>query len=149
VTHLLDTCVISELVKPVPDANLLRWFAEHDEDSLYLSVLSIGELERGIAKLPASRKKTRLGAWVREDMVQRFEGRLLAIDLAVVQRWGAMAGASERRGRPLPVVDSLIAATAVEHQLHVVSRNVDDFERCGVKCISPWVPPNNPDRRPR
>lgn len=137
-SHLLDTCVISELVKPEPNASLLRWFSSRDEAHLYLSVLTLGELERGVAKLPASRKKAKLGAWVRGDLARRFEGRILNIDVAVVQGWGAMVGASERRGRPLPVIDSLIAATAIAHNLRVVSRNAPDFERCGVECVNPW-----------
>lgn len=138
-SHLLDTCVISELVKSEPSANLLQWFSSQDEDALYLSVLSMGELERGVEKLPTSRRKTRLSQWVRQDLAKRFEGRLLSLDLQVAQRWGAMVGASERKGRPLPVIDSLIAATAIVHGLSVVSRNVADFERCGVTCVDPWA----------
>lgn len=140
-SHLLDTCVISELVRPEPNAGLLRWFPEQDEDGLFLSVLTIGELERGIEKLATSRRKKTLGKWVREHLARRFEGRLLPIDLPVAQRWGAIAGTSERKGRPLPVIDSLIAATAIVHGLTVVSRNVLDFERCGVDCLNPWQAP--------
>ncbi len=137
-SHLLDTCVISELVRPGPNEGLLRWFSEQDEDRLFLSVLSIGELERGIEKLATSRRKTSLGKWVREDLARRFDGRLLPINMPVAQRWGAIAGASERKGRPLPVIDSLISATAIVHGLTVVTRNVSDFERCGAECINPW-----------
>lgn len=137
-SYLLDTCVISELVKPEPSANLLEWFSDQDEEALYLSVLSIGELERGVEKLSASRRKTRLSQWVRQDLAKRFDGRLLSLDLRVAQRWGAMLGASERKSRPLPVIDSLIAATAIVHGLSVVSRNVADFERCSVECVNPW-----------
>ena len=136
-SRLLDTCVLSELVKTEPNANLLRWFEQQDEDTLYLSVLTLGELERRIEKLPASRKKNRLAQWVREDLARRFEGRVLGIDAQTAQRWGAMVG--ERKGRPLPVIDSLIAATALVHSLSVVSRNVSDFERCGVVCDDPWA----------
>jgi len=137
-SHLLDTCVISELVKPSPNEGLLRWFSEQDEDRLFLSVLTIGELERGIEMLATSRKKASLGKWVREDLARRFEGRLLIIDLRISQRWGAIVGASGRKGRPLPVIDSLISATAFVHGLTVVSRNVLDFERCGIECVNPW-----------
>ena len=138
-SRLLDTCVLSELVKTEPNANLLRWFEQQDEDTLYLSVLTLGELERRIEKLPASRKKNRLAQWVREDLARRFEGRVLGIDAQTAQRWGAIVGASERKGRPLPVIDSLIAATALMRGLSVVSRNVSDFERCGVVCDDPWA----------
>ena len=97
-SHLLDTCVISELVRPEPNTGLLRWFSEQDEDGLFLSVLTIGELERGIEKLATSRRKTTLGKWVREHLARRFEGRLLPIDLPVAQRWGAIAGAYRAQG---------------------------------------------------
>lgn len=137
-SHLLDTCVISELVRPEPNKHLLQWFSEQDEDGLFLSVLTIGELERGIEKLAASRKRTKLAKWVREDLARRFDGRVLSIDMPVARRWGVISGASERKGKPLPVIDSLIAATAIVHDLTVVSRNVPDFERCGVECLSPW-----------
>ncbi len=137
-SHLLDTCVISELVRSEPNSGLLRWFSDQDEDRLYLSVLTMGELEKGVEKLAPSRRKTSLGKWVREDLARRFGDRLLPIDLSVTQRWGAIAGASERKGRPLPVMDSLIAATAMAHGLTVVSRNVSDFDRCGVQCVNPW-----------
>lgn len=137
-SHLLDTCLVSEMVKVEPHPGVMQWLAEQDEDGLFLSLLSIAELEKAVAKLAALRRKTRWGDWMRKDLVRRFEGRLLGIDLAVVQTWGALVGASERRGLVLPVMDSLIAATAITHQLRVVSRNVADFKRCGVECVNPW-----------
>ena len=95
-SYLLDTCVISELVRPEPNADVLQWFYEHEEDRLFLSVLTIGELERGIGKLATSRRKTTLSKWVRNDLVRRFEGRLLPVDLPVVRHWGVTTGTSER-----------------------------------------------------
>lgn len=138
--HLLDTCVLSELVKGAPNEGVLDWIAKQDEDALFLSVLTLGELEKGIEKLTGSRRKTALFNWLHEDLPLRFEGRILSIDLAITQRWGLIVGASERKGRPLPVIDSLIAATASVHNLSVVSRNVSDFEKCGVACMNPWQP---------
>jgi len=88
--------------------------------------------------LPASTRRTRLQSWVRRDLAERFGGRLLPIDIRTAARWGAITGESEKRGKPLPVIDSLIAATAVVHGLTVVTRNVEDFERCGAACINPW-----------
>ena len=137
-SYLLDTCVISELVRPEPNADVLQWFYEHEEDRLFLSVLTIGELERGIGKLATSRRKTTLSKWVRNDLIHRFEGRLLPVDLPVVRHWGVTTGMSERKGFPLSVIDSLIAATAIVHGLIVVSRNVLNFERCSVDCLNPW-----------
>lgn len=134
----LDTCVISELVKKNPRAQVVNWIDGQEESGLFLSVLTVGELEKGIAKLPASARKTKLLSWVRRDLAGRFGGRLLPIDVRVAARWGAIAGESERRGRPLPVIDSLLAATALANDLQIVTRNVYDFERCGVACINLW-----------
>ena len=136
---LLDTCVVSELVRPRPKASVVSWVSERDEGELFLSVLTIGELEKGIARLPSSAKRTALEQWVRRDLSDRFRDRLLAIDAGVAVRWGAMSGASEARGQPLPVIDSLIAATSVQHDLTVVTRNTADFERCGARCFDPWA----------
>ena len=110
-----------------------------DENRLFLSVLTLGELEKGIAKLADSRRKVSLRKWVRSDLATRFEARLLTLDRHVAERWGQLVGASERKGRPLQVIDSLISATAIAHGLTVVSRNAADFERCGAPCQNPWT----------
>jgi toxin FitB len=138
VSFLLDTCVISEFVKKSPMRRVLDWVDGQEESTLYLSALTIGELEKGIARLPVSARKTRLTIWVRRDLTARFAGRILSIDPRVAARWGRIAGAAERRGSPLPVVDSLIASTALVHDLQVVSRNKEDFLRCGVVCLNLW-----------
>ena len=135
---LLDTPVVSELVRAAPATSVIDWLKAQDEDDLFLSVLTLGELEKGIAKLSDSRRKTTLRKWVRTNLMSRFEGRLLVVDRNVASRWGMLTGTAERKGRPLPVIDSLIAATAVAHDLTVVSRNAMDFERCGVPCLNPW-----------
>jgi len=130
---------VSEIVRPTPDSAFIEWFTRCDEETLFLSVLTIGELEKGIAKLTDGKRRTRLQSWVRRDLVGRFADRLLAVDLAVAERWGALAGEAERKGTPLPVKDSLIAATCLVHGLTAVTRNRSDFERCGVECVSPWA----------
>ena len=109
--YLLDTSAVSELVKPAPDAGVTEWLAQSDEATLFLSVLTIGELQKGIAKLADGKRRTRLQSWVRRDLVDRFAGRLLPVDSQVAALWGALVGDSERKGVPLPVMDSLIAAT--------------------------------------
>jgi len=139
VSWLLDTCVVSELVRPRPKASVVRWVLERDEDELFLSVITIGELEKGIARLPDSPKRVALEQWVRRELADRFRDRLLAVDSGVAARWGALVGASEVRSQPLPVIDSLIAATGLQHDLTVVTRNTDDLERCGAHCFNPWV----------
>jgi predicted nucleic acid-binding protein len=138
VSFLLDTSVVSELVKKNPHPSVLDWIDGQDESSLYLSVITIGEIEKGIARLPASTRRSRLQSWVQRDLVARFGERLLALDIRVAMRWGILTGESEKRGLPLPVIDSLIAAAAAVHGLVVATRNVKDFERCGVACVNPW-----------
>ena len=101
-------------------------------------MLTLGELEKGIAKLRASARRDRLRTWVTRDLAARFANRLLPIDIPVAARWGTLTGEAEKRGVPLPVIDSLIAATALERGFSVVTRNVADFERCGVMCVNPW-----------
>jgi toxin FitB len=138
VSLLLDTSLVSELVKKVPHEAVLDWLGRQDEESLYLSVLTLGELEKGIAKLRASARRDRLRNWVAHDLAARFADRLLPVDVPVAARWGRMSADAEKRGTPLPVIDSLIAATALERGFSVVTRNVTDFERCGVTCVDPW-----------
>ena len=136
--YLLDTSAVSELVKPAPDAGVTEWLAQSDEATLFLSVLTIGELQKGIAKLADGKRRTRLQSWVRRDLVDRFAGRLLPVDSEVAARWGALVGDSARKGVPPPVMDSLIAAACLVHGLTAVTRNRADFERCRVECFSPW-----------
>ena len=138
--YLVDTSVISELVKRSPDENVMEWMKRAEEMSLYLSVLTIGELEKGIAKLPASSRRSKLETWVRSDLADRFRERLLAIDGTVAATWGKLAGEAESRGEPLPVIDGLIAATGLAHHLVIATRNIGDFERCGASCFNPWTP---------
>lgn len=138
-TFMLDTCVISELVKPRPDENVVRWIDSVDERRLFLSVLTLGELEKGISKLQASQRKDDLREWLEHDLTARFEGRILSVDFAVAVAWGALQGEAERSGKKLPVIDSLLAATAEIHQLTIATRNVADFEGCSVAIFNPWV----------
>ena len=135
---LLDTCLISELVKKEPNPAVVAWLDEQDEQKLFLSVLNLGELQKGISKLPDGAKKDELQAWVSLDLVERFTGRILEIDLETSLYWGKLQGESERAGEKLPVMDSLIAAIAAAHGLIVVTRNIRDIERCGVRVCNPW-----------
>ena len=136
--YLLDTCLISELVKREPNPAVLSWLDARDEQTLFLSVLTLGELQKGISKLPDGARKDELRAWVEHDLVERFVGRMLTIDQETAQCWGQLQGESEQRGETLPVMDSLIAASAKTHGLMVVTRNVKDMERCQVRGCNPW-----------
>lgn len=136
--YLLDTCVFSEIQKPRPDERVLAWMGGQDDRDLLASALTIGEIRRGIARLVPSANRRRLESWVDDTLVPSLEDRILAADLAVAEAWGDLCGESEARGRTLPVLDSLIAATALVHGLAVVTRNGADFERCGVRVVNPW-----------
>lgn len=135
---LLDTNVISELVKPRPEPKVVSWVGEIDENLLYLSVLTLGEIRRGVAALPQSARRMALEAWLESDLRLRFSKRILPIDEAVADRWGALAGQAQRDGRGLPVIDSLLAATAIHHNLTLVTRNTADIDATGVSLFNPW-----------
>jgi toxin FitB len=139
VSYLLDTCVLSEFQRPTPQATVVAWLRAQEEETFFLSVLTLGELQRGISRLPTSRKRNRLQAWLDSDLRQRFEGRILPIDDNVALRWGEVQARVEARGTPLPVMDNLIACTALIHNLAVVTRNGEDFKRTGVRVVDPWV----------
>jgi predicted nucleic acid-binding protein len=133
--YLLDTCVISELVKAKPAARVVAWIEAQRETDLYLSVITVGEIEEGVAALPDGVKRARLLNWVRRTLPERFAKRLLAVDLPVAVAWGQRRGTSRQT---LPAVDGLIAATAQFHGLTVATRNVADFRRFGVLLANPW-----------
>lgn len=136
--YLLDTCVISELVTPQPNENVLKWLQEKKENDLLLSVLTIGEIHKGIARLPDSKKKKSLIKWVEEDLKKRFAGRILDVTEDIAIQWGEILGESEKKGKKIPVIDCLIAASAIEENLTVVTRNIKDMENSGAKLINPW-----------
>lgn len=135
---LIDTNVISELVRPRPDARVKTWVASVDEDLLFLSVLTIGEIRKGIALLPDASRRAALEAWLDGHLAVRFDGRILPIDLRIAERWGRMA-AQVAPKHQLPVIDGLLAATAVEHNLTFVTRNTKDVIATGVPAFNPWV----------
>ena len=138
-SYLLDTCVLSELRKPAPAHNVTAWIERVDESHLYLSVIVLGEIQKGIAKLEESKKKHSLQLWLEQNLQERFAGRILSVDFSVALEWGVLQGASARSGIPAPVIDSLIAETAICHNLTLVTRNTADFERMPVKLINPWL----------
>ena len=137
--YLLDTCVISEAIRRKPEPRVVRWVEARDEGELYLSVLTLGELQKGIAKLEDATRRAALQAWLEGDLLRRFAGRILDVDREVAQRWGALAASAERRGRPVPVTGGLLAATALVHGMTVATRNVRDLEPTGIPLADPWA----------
>ena len=138
---LLDTNIPSELIRTRPDPNVERWVYAQNEQSLYLSVVSIGELRRGLAILPISKRRTELTLWLDGDLLPRFHRRILSVTQSIADRWGILDGQCQLRGTPLNTADGMIAATALEHGLTVVTRNVRDFTGLGVEVINPWNDP--------
>lgn len=134
--YLIDTNVISETIKPKPNKQVLNWLKAIPNQNLYLSVLSLGEIHKGIEKLPETQKKQKLRLWVESDLQQWFGDRILPIDQPVAETWGHILANAKRS---LPAIDSLLMATAVRHQLCVVTRNMGDFECPGVLVINPWI----------
>jgi tRNA(fMet)-specific endonuclease VapC len=138
VRYLLDTNVISELVARQPDQAVLRWIEALDQSAVYLSVITIGEIHRGIERLPESAKRDRLRAWLTDELLVRFGDRMAPIDVGVMMAWGSMVARLISEGRPLSAMDSLIAAQAIHHGYSLVTRNESDFRDTGVHLINPW-----------
>ena len=135
---LLDTNTVSELVSVKPHQRVLDWMEAADENRLFLSVMTLGEIRQGVAALPQSKKRTRLETWLEVDLQSRFGGRILAIDGAVADRWGWIMAQAQVKGMTPPVVDGLHAATALHHNLTAVTRNISDFAVAGLNVINPW-----------
>jgi hypothetical protein len=135
VRFLLDTNVLSELVRRKPNAGVLRWFESAPEEALFLSVLTLGELRCGIEGVKDGSRREKLRVWLERDLPERFSERLLSITPAVADRWGRLVA---EVGRSVPAVDSLLAATALTHGLRIVTRNVRDFRFSGLQVVNPW-----------
>jgi toxin FitB len=138
VRYLLDTCVVSELTRLHPAPGVVDWVRSQQEEHLFLSVLTLGELRRGIERLPDSRKRRRLENWFDRDLKLRFSGRCLVIDEEVCERWGFITARAAKGGTAVPVLDGLIAATALVHGMTVVTRNTADVSATGVLLLNPW-----------
>ena len=137
---LLDTNVPSEITRAHPDHNVLRWVRSQPDTSLFLSAVTAGELRRGFCLLPEGRRRLRLEHWLDQERLPLFNGRLLAVTGAVPERWAVLSAQRQLAGRPLGMADGLIAATALEHNLILATRNTRDFEGLGLDLLNPWQP---------
>jgi toxin FitB len=135
VSYLVDTNVLSELRRKTPDARVVQWFAQRPARSLYLSVLTLGEIRKGIEGVQDVKRRTKLIDWLESDLPSFFTGRILSVDGSVADRWGRLVAQAQR---PLPAIDSLLAATALHHDLSLVTRNVKDFSGLPLSLINPW-----------
>ncbi len=139
--YLLDTNVVSEYSRPwPPDPRVKQWVDAQREDSLHLSVLTLGEIRKGTTLLPAGRKRNQLEQWLELELPLRFGDRLLPINAQIAELWGEMAGEAQLQGTALAIIDGLIAATAKHHELTIVTRNVRDFRMLGITIFNPWNP---------
>ena len=135
--YLLDTCVISELVKPTPNRKVVDWLNELPSEALFLCALTIGEVRKGLTKLPDSGKKKRLTLWLNTLLIE-YKERILSIDLMVCENWGVLQGNAEKAGMPMSTIDGLIAATTYTHNLTLATRNENDFGPSNIPVINPW-----------
>ncbi|MFA7243075.1 MAG: type II toxin-antitoxin system VapC family toxin [Sulfuricellaceae bacterium] len=136
--YLLDTCFVSELTKLQPDSGVMGWLQTVNAEDLYLSVISMGEIKKGIHKLPISKKKQTLLLWA-ETLLAEYQDRILGLDLAVMENWSVMIANAEKSGQPVASMDSLIAATAYTHHLTLLTRNERDFVACDIALTNPWT----------
>ena len=135
---LLDTNVVSEWTKPRPNAGVIAWLAEADEDRIFISVITIAELRHGIERLPAGARRNRLDTWLKEQVPLRFEERLLAVDVDTANVWGRVMAQGQAAGHPPGTMDAFIAATVLRHDMTLVTRNVSDFAPLGIRLVNPW-----------
>lgn len=134
-SYLIDTNVLSELRRRAPDPGVFEWVAQKPASTLYLSVLTLGEIRKGIEGVNDEARKQSLIDWLETDLPAFFMGRVIGIDANIADRWGRLVAAA---GRPLPAIDSLLAATALEHDLVLVTRNAKDFSNLPVQIFNPW-----------
>ncbi len=136
---LLDTNVVSEAMRPVPDARVIEWLRRQRPIDLFLAAVTLGEVVRGVQRLPEGPRRRRLEPWVTELLPRQFAGRILAFDQEVAVLWGQLMGAADRVGRPRAAADAQIAATALRHDLVLVTRNLSDFEDLIAAPLNPWA----------
>ncbi|RLD11914.1 MAG: VapC toxin family PIN domain ribonuclease [Chloroflexota bacterium] len=135
---LLDTCVISELVSKQPNLKVVAWIDSLNSERVYLSVITIGEIVKGIEKLSESKRKETLRAWLEHDLLARFHGKIISLGIDDLIAWGTLTAEAERKGHPMPAIDSLIAAIVLNHGMTLVTRNVGDFASTGIEIVNPW-----------
>lgn len=145
-SYLLDTCILSKLRKigKHPDIKLENWIKKNNENSYFISTLTVGEIQSGISQLDPRkneerRKRLILENWLLEELIPRFHNRILPTDIEVVLTWGKLLGENKQRGITIPVIDGLIAATAIVHNLTLITENVSDFIETGARLFNPWL----------
>jgi len=136
--YLLDTCVLSEFTRRQPDQRVVDWLNSVDEAKLFISVITVGEIQRRIERLPDSHRKTELLVWMNNGLLKRFSDRIIVIDAPTMFIWGSLTARLETAGQPMGVMDSLIVASALHNNLIVATRNATDFLPGGAQIVNPW-----------
>lgn len=136
--YMLDTCVLSEFTRRQPEQRVIDWINSNSEEDLFISVITIGEVQRGIERLSDSKRKTELIQWMTQGLLRRFDGRIVSIDAETMIIRGSLTTRMESQGKPIGVMDSLIIASAMQYKMIVATRNINDFYPSGVRVINPW-----------
>jgi toxin FitB len=136
--YILDTCVLSEFTRRQPDKHVVEWLNSIEEEKLYISVITVGEIQRGIERLQESHRKTELLVWMNNELLKRFATRIISVDAHTMLTWGSLTARLESSGKPMSVMDSIILASALQNNLIIATRNVADFLNSGVQLINPW-----------
>jgi|YNPBryunderm2012_1023409.scaffolds.fasta_scaffold26874_2 tRNA(fMet)-specific endonuclease VapC len=142
--YLLDTNIISELISKQPDQAVIDWIDQLDPRAVFISVITVGEIRKGIEKLPLSERRERMRMWLENDLLIRFAGNIAPITTDVMLTWGALVGRLENEGKPMPAIDSLIAAIVLQGNYVLVTRNDEDFKHTGIPIINPWKLESHP-----
>jgi predicted nucleic acid-binding protein len=137
--YLLDTNVLCEATRPQPDDHAAAWLSAQSALTLFVSLISIAEIRKGILLLPEGKKRTKLAIWLESELLPAFANRVISLGEAEMNEWAALQAEAEKNGHRLPVVDSLIAATARCHGLTLATRNIQDFRHCGIPVHNPWA----------
>jgi predicted nucleic acid-binding protein len=136
--YILDTCVVSELVRTKPEPKVVQWISQCDEETLFLSVVTIGEIQKGIARLSDKKRAAVIQQWLDSELRERFHGRILPVSEEVALTWGIILGETEQKGIAVSSIDGIIGATAITHNLTVVTRNEKDIIPTGARVLNPW-----------
>ncbi len=137
--YLLDTNVVSEWIKPRPNAGVIKWLAEADEDRVFVSVVTLAEVRYGIERMPTCARRDQLNVWLRTQLVERFEGRILPVNPSIADAWGQIIARTRAIGRTLDAMDGFLSATAKTHGMTIVNRNISHFSDLGHPIFNPWL----------